>query len=203
MVTVDGKLCKVAWPGGKAPATVTILTGGHQIKVTLDGNEVYGDEVKIAAGDRKWIKVRREPKTAPAADNGGAPGAVEAPVASGTPGSGVKPAPLTTNSIGMKLVLIPAGEFMMGMTPDAIRDLRTFVEGRKDVGWFDRQFRAAPEHRVTLTKPWLMGATEVTIGHFRKFVEATGYVTDAEQYGFGNSDRDDDRCEDSRRDRRR
>jgi formylglycine-generating enzyme required for sulfatase activity len=91
------------------------------------------------------------------------------------------------NSVGMTLVRIPAGEFMMGMASEASQDLRRFVEGRGDVGWFDQQFRAAPVHRVTLTRPWLMGATEVTIGQFRKFVEATGYVTTAEQYGFGNS----------------
>ncbi len=38
-----------------------------------------------------------------------------------------------------------------------------------------------------LTKSWFMGATELTIGQFRKFVEPTGYLTEAEQYGFGNS----------------
>ena len=29
--------------------------------------------------------------------------------------------------------------------------------------------------------------TEVTIGQFKKFVEATKYITEAEQFGFGNS----------------
>ena len=33
-----------------------------------------------------------------------------------------------------------------------------------------------------------MGSTEVTVAQFRKFVEASKYVTEAEQYGFGNSD---------------
>jgi formylglycine-generating enzyme required for sulfatase activity/serine/threonine protein kinase len=102
----------------------------------------------------------------------------------------IPPKPIA-NSIGMKLALIPAGEFMMGMTPDASSEFRRFVRERNyDAGWvrfFDDQFLAAPKHHVTLTKPWLMGATEVTIGHFRKFVESTGYVTEAEQYGFGNS----------------
>ena len=32
--------------------------------------------------------------------------------------SGVKPRPVTTNSIGMTLKLIPAGEFMMGSPDD-------------------------------------------------------------------------------------
>ena len=41
--------------------------------------------------------------------------------------------------------------------------------------------------RVILTTPWLMGVTEVTVGQFRRFVEATRYVTEAEQFGEGNS----------------
>ena len=32
-----------------------------------------------------------------------------------------------------------------------------------------------------------MGSTEVTVAQFRKFVEATKYVTEAEKYGFGTS----------------
>jgi serine/threonine protein kinase/formylglycine-generating enzyme required for sulfatase activity len=107
----------------------------------------------------------------------------------------VKPGPIVaasppkmyTNASGIKLVLIPAGEFMMGMTPDAIKEYLRLVRLRKDARFFEGQFRAAPSHRVMLTKPWLMGATEVTIGQFREFVEATQYETDAERYGFGNS----------------
>jgi len=50
-----------------------------------------------------------------------------------------------TNSIGMNFVLIPAGSFMMGSPPDE--------PGRGDD---ERQ------HRVTLTKAFYMGVTEVT-----------------------------------------
>src|SRR5205823_101880 len=32
-----------------------------------------------------------------------------------------------------------------------------------------------------------LGKTEVTYGQFKKFVEASKYVTEAEQYGFGES----------------
>jgi len=49
---------------------------------------------------------------------------------------------LITNSIGMKLKLIPAGSFMMGSTQ----------------GDADEQ----PVHKVTLTKPFYMGTTEAT-----------------------------------------
>ncbi len=145
VVTVDGNLCKVEWPGGKGPATVTIPAGGHRIKVELDGNEVYGDEVKIAAGHRKWIKVRLEKKTTPAVGTGGSPNAVATPKVAGTPGSGVRPAPVTSNSIGMKLVLIPSGEFMMGMAPDELRDLRNIVKGDGNLGFFDYRLRSAPD----------------------------------------------------------
>jgi formylglycine-generating enzyme required for sulfatase activity len=40
-----------------------------------------------------------------------------------------------------------------------------------------------PEHRVRLTRPFLMGKHEVTVGLFRRFVQATGYRTDAERGG--------------------
>ncbi|OAI48789.1 hypothetical protein AYO44_18655 [Planctomycetaceae bacterium SCGC AG-212-F19] len=55
------------------------------------------------------------------------------------------------NSIGMKLVLIPAGKFMMG-SPDAEKD------------------RDADEllHEVAITKPFYMGVYEVTQGEFEK-----------------------------------
>ncbi len=73
------------------------------------------------------------------------------------------------NSIGMKLKLIPAGEFMMGSPEDE--------EGREaDEG---------PIHRVRISTPFYLGATEVTVGQIRQFVEATGYRTDAETDGRG------------------
>ena len=50
------------------------------------------------------------------------------------------------NSIGMKLALIPAGEFLMG-SPDNDRD-----------AWESEQ----PKHTVRITKPFYMGVTEVT-----------------------------------------
>src|SRR5205823_3800935 len=73
------------------------------------------------------------------------------------------------NSLGMRLVLIPAGEFQMGSPasdPDA----------------FDEE---KPQHRVRITRPFYLGATEVTVGQFRRFVDATGYRTDAERDGLG------------------
>jgi formylglycine-generating enzyme required for sulfatase activity len=56
------------------------------------------------------------------------------------------PKELITNSIGMKLKLIPAGSFLMGATPDD-------TEAKKD---------EKPQHKVTITRPFYLGVYEVT-----------------------------------------
>jgi formylglycine-generating enzyme required for sulfatase activity len=53
------------------------------------------------------------------------------------------------NSIGMELMLIPPGEFLMGSP--------AFEDGRGD---------DETQHKVTLTKPFFMGITEVTQAQF-------------------------------------
>ena len=91
-----------------------------------------------------------------------------------------------TNSIGMKMALLPPGEFTMGRTEEQFDELLAVVnkdpEMRKNYGgivtW---SMLMMPAHRVRLTKPFYMGATEVTVGQFRQFVETTGYKTEAEQ----------------------
>ena len=60
------------------------------------------------------------------------------------------------NSIGMKMALIPAGEFMMGSS---------------DGGADER-----PPHRVGITKPFCVGQHEVTVGQFRRFIDESGYT---------------------------
>lgn len=65
-----------------------------------------------------------------------------------------------TNTLGMKLVHIPAGKFIMGSGSEP-------PEG--------------PEHVVEITRPFYIGATEVTVGQFRQFAQATGYKTEAEK----------------------
>lgn len=62
--------------------------------------------------------------------------------------------PERVNGIGMKLVLVPPGEM-----------------------WLE------PNYRATISRPLEIGACEVTVGEFRRFVEATGHVTDAEVHG--------------------
>lgn len=90
-----------------------------------------------------------------------------------------------TNSLGMKMIRIPAGEYMMGSLPGEMDWARlTFKtiwrEGHKQ--WFQDEI---PLHPVRITKPYYMSATEVTVGQFREFIAATGYKTDAEKEDGG------------------
>jgi formylglycine-generating enzyme required for sulfatase activity/acetyl esterase/lipase len=71
------------------------------------------------------------------------------------------------NSIGMKLRLIPPGQFVMG-SPS---------------GEPGREKHEGPQHEVVLTRPFYMGVHDVTVGQFKAFVKETGYRTEAETDG--------------------
>jgi formylglycine-generating enzyme required for sulfatase activity/serine/threonine protein kinase len=88
----------------------------------------------------------------------------------------------TTNSVGAKMILIPPGEFMMGSTDEQVEAaLKVADELKADQPTKDRiQKSERPQHKVVITKPFLIGATEVTVGQFKKF-SATGYQTTAEK----------------------
>jgi formylglycine-generating enzyme required for sulfatase activity len=65
-----------------------------------------------------------------------------------------------------EMVQVPAGNFKMGTdNPNG------------KLGW-------SPTHSVTITRPFLMQKTHVTVAQFRAFVDATGYLTEAE-HGVG------------------
>jgi formylglycine-generating enzyme required for sulfatase activity len=87
-----------------------------------------------------------------------------------------------TTSVGLKLALIPAGEFLMGRAEPTPSLLRAY--NRSWIGRFDEEF---PQHRVRISKPFYMGVHEVTVGQFRQFVSETDYQTDAERTGGGQT----------------
>ena len=68
-----------------------------------------------------------------------------------------------TNSIGIKLVLIEAGEFMMGSTGEHVDRLtKLFPDSTRE--WFDAE---QPQHRVRISKPFYLGIHEVTQDQYR------------------------------------
>jgi len=68
---------------------------------------------------------------------------------------------------GPAMVVVPSGSYMMG-SPQR-------EEGRAD--------NEGPRFRVRFERGFAISRTEVTVGEFRLFVEATGYETDAERAG--------------------
>jgi len=82
--------------------------------------------------------------------------------------------PEYSNTLGMKFRLIPAGKFTMGASQAEVdRCLKVFGEN----DWAKARLPAEGfEHEVEITQPFYMGATEVTVGQFRQFLEAENYT---------------------------
>ena len=74
------------------------------------------------------------------------------------------------NSLGMDFVRIPAGSFAMGSAEDPEALARDFplLERRR----FELLSDEAPVHQVRISRAFYMGRHEVTVGQFRRFIEA-------------------------------
>ena len=80
-----------------------------------------------------------------------------------------------------EMVLIPPGEFMMGIPTE---------ESRREKATDDS---ARPVHKVSIARPFWMGKNPVTRGEYAAFVEDTGYDADGGQWRrtrFEQTDRD-------------
>ena len=84
--------------------------------------------------------------------------------------------------VKMEMVLIPAGDFMMGSKESAEETAAFFNKMYGDntvtAGMFEDEH---PQHHVRITRRFYLGTYNVTRGQFRQFVNETGFRTDAEK----------------------
>ena len=81
---------------------------------------------------------------------------------------------LITNSIGMRLVFIPPGEFEMGSSKEFIdRELGCPAAALLgDIKYAGAIKGEAPRHKVRISKPYWLGATEVTQQEYQRLMGA-------------------------------
>ncbi len=81
------------------------------------------------------------------------------------------------NVLGAKMVLVRPGKFLNGgdETPEQVMQ---GIPGEQALDTFRSEH---PRHEVTISRPFYLGACEVTQAEFRAFVNETGFVTDKER----------------------
>lgn len=145
---------------------IVILSALAFMALSLRGPAAPSTPIPATNTLRSVLAVTPSPKPAtdtpqPAPTATPSPTAAPTPTASLTPGIG---STLVSDMDGMLLRYVPVGAFTMGSN-----------EGDND---------EKPPHTVTLTAFWI-DQTEVTNAMFKKFVDATGYMSDAEKAGAG------------------
>ena len=152
VVEIDGDRITVTPTVGE-PVMFEAPAGKHGLVVRRGDLVLLVESVTLEAGKpfKHKLTARLEP---PVVER---PGKIDLPP-NATQRSGTGPAVKTpssqdsiTNSIGMTLKLIPAGEFMMG-SPDSDKDVR--IEEK-------------PQHRVRISKSFYLGVYEVTQAQYK------------------------------------
>jgi len=181
MVRIDGQEIRIENLG----APITLRAGPHDLVVTRGDLVVTTQTFQIQRGQKTPLEVTYIPKP-PVTKQGGDKKAAS-PSSSAADGSKTaststhvespKPAPPSQkpqrpspqpmpggpNSIGIKLVRIEAGEFLMGTTKDQVDQLMRLFPGSKRELFDDEQ----PEHSVRLSKAFYLGIHEVTQGQYQ------------------------------------
>lgn len=87
------------------------------------------------------------------------------------------------NSLGMRFVLVPAGEFLMGSDESVASLAESYPQYPQDR--LTSLTDEAPVHRVRLSKAFFLGQHEVTVDQFSQFLQASGYVPESMADGTG------------------
>ena len=91
-------------------------------------------------------------------------------------------ADIERNSLGMDLVFLEGGRYLRG-TDGGERALGRAFPLSVNAQYFGNPER--PAHITWITKPFWIAKAEVTVGQWKEFVAATGYMTTAEKSGEG------------------
>jgi formylglycine-generating enzyme required for sulfatase activity/tRNA A-37 threonylcarbamoyl transferase component Bud32 len=80
----------------------------------------------------------------------------------------------STNSIGMRFVLIPPGEFDMGSTEEAVARVVEETKADKEEPWYPAYLgnlrSESPRHRIRISKPFYLGLCEVTQAEYQRVI---------------------------------
>ena len=91
-----------------------------------------------------------------------------------------------SNSFGMEMIRIPAGDFLMGSSPEEAARIAGLMREKKITSWYPNSPASeAPPRRTRITKAFYLSARETTLGDFSRFVSESGFRTDAERDGKG------------------
>jgi len=163
---IEGDFCfrpaapvQAAAPEGSAME----LAFWHSVEASRDPRDFQAYLDRYPAG--QFAPLARNRLTTLTPSGVGTATAPAAPAASGMPA--VPGETWRSPKAGLEFVRIPPGSFQMGS-----RD------------WASNQDERTV-HPVTLTRAFFLQRTNVTVGQFRAFVQATGYRTEAERNGGG------------------
>jgi formylglycine-generating enzyme required for sulfatase activity len=161
----DGKELVVAAPEGSPAAVGAKPDVDGAIKVVSDKKPLPPAAAPLGAG--KVERPRSEPAKAVAPEKPAQPVTVAKEQRDIAERLGL-PVELT-NSVGMRLVLIPPGEFDMGSTPEEVAQaLEWGKKNNMGKAFFDRVASEKPRHRVTITRPFYLAIYQATQGEYEK-----------------------------------
>jgi formylglycine-generating enzyme required for sulfatase activity/serine/threonine protein kinase len=182
---IDSKPIRLVTVGGKPltrPAYPWLSHSGGTLVVEAESEDWEG--VRI------WMS-RRIPKTStnetPALPPADLVGSAAAQARQQAWAARLKTEVVVPNSLGMKMVLLPPGEFLMGSTDEqvaaAVAAARAAGDDAATINKIETLER--PRLRVEFDRPIRISATEVTVGQFRQFFDEEKYVTAAERTDVG------------------
>ncbi len=183
-VKVDGDVIDIA--GLKEP--LRLKAGEHGLLVTSGDYQSVSKSFTVRRGQEEILRVTLEPKPVEK------PVPVMPPVLAPATSPEKEIAVDLGNGVKLEMVLIPAGEFMMGSGESAEAMVEYF---NANYSAYSADIKAEdykhehPQHRVRITKAFYLGARHVTRGQFAQFVADEGYKTDAEKDGKGGVAIDD------------